>query len=65
VLQDLLPTIQYAATFFVLPPSVDVPAPAKKNSKLYENMDLEEYECFQTFDKNMMKVVVKRRRGVF
>jgi hypothetical protein len=63
VLQDLLPTIQYCASYLIIPPNVEMPAPARKNYKMYEKMELEEYESFQTFDKNMIKVIGKRKRS--
>lgn len=61
---DLLPTIQYCASYFSLPANVDSPA-IKNNPEDYENMELEEYCSFQTFDPNMYLVVTKRFRDFY
>lgn len=63
-LMDLLPTIQYCASYFSLPANVDSPA-IKNNPEDYENMELEEYCSFQTFDPNMYLVVTKRFRDFY
>jgi hypothetical protein len=60
---DLLPTIQYCASYFSLPPNVEMPA-AKANPEAYENMELEEYCSIQTYDCNMFPIVIKRIRDV-
>lgn len=38
VLQDLLPTIQYCAGYFLLPPNAEMPSFTKKNSYICDNM---------------------------
>lgn len=60
---DLLPTVQYCATYFLLPPNVDKPITPKEDA--LETMQLEEYCSFQTYDRNMYIVVKKRFRGVY
>lgn len=64
LLVDLLPEIQYCATYMCLPlvnsqpilPNQDVAS---------ETMELQEYCSFQTFNKNMYKTIKKRKRGIF
>lgn len=60
LLFDLLPTIQYCATFFVLPINFDIP-----NIELETpGMNAEEYVTYQTYNPYTMNTIKQKRRDI-
>lgn len=61
---EILPSVQYLATFFTMPMSYDRPCLRPEDEDV-ENMHLEEYCSFQTYNPHMMATVRKRFRGIY
>ena len=60
LLFDLLPTIQFCATFFILPVNFDIP-----NIELEApGMNAEEYVTYQTYNPYTMSTIKQKRRDI-
>ena len=64
LLQELLPTVQYCATYLGLKIMNSQPI-LPNQEEATETMELEEYCSFQTFNKHIYAAVKKRKRGLF
>jgi hypothetical protein len=62
-MREILPSVQYLATYFGLPLTYD--RPYLDDEENIENMDLEEYCSYQTYNPNMIATVEKRFRGIY
>jgi hypothetical protein len=60
---DILPVVQYAATYFELKIVEEKPIISEEED--LEVMSLEEYCSFQTYNSNMIKTVKTRNRGLY
>jgi len=61
---DLLPSVQYLATYLMLPMTYERPC-LKAEDESVEEMHLEEYCSYQTYNPNMLAAVRKRFRGIY
>jgi hypothetical protein len=62
VLIDLLPTVQYCATYFILPFNYDDPMNGNEDSA---NMVFSDFCSSQTYNPNMKLAIGKRFRGIY
>lgn len=60
---EMLPTVQYCATYFGLAFSFE--KPVIEEDKALESMSLEEYCSIQTYNSTMIKTVKHRYRGLY
>lgn len=63
MLFDLLPTVQYCATFFILPMIFDAPQ-IKQFMEDGRSMNIEEYSSYQTYNCHTLSTIRKRNRGI-
>ena len=63
-MHELLPSVQYLATYFMLPMTYERPC-LKVDEEKVEEMHLEEYCSYQTYNPNMLSIVRKRFRGIY
>lgn len=64
MLIDLLPTVQYCATFFILPFNYDDPITDSNNDD-ENSMEFEDFCSYQTYNPNMKMAISKRFRGIY
>lgn len=64
MLIDLLPTVQYCATFFILPFNYDDPITDSNNDD-ENSMEFEDFCSCQTYNPNMKMAIGKRFRGIY
>lgn len=62
-MRELLPSVQYLASFFTL--SLNYDRPLLEDEENVENMGLEEYCSYQTYNPSMILTVEKRFRGIY
>jgi hypothetical protein len=62
-LLDILPSVQYCATFFGLSFSFEKPMIGDEED--LDSMSLEEYCSYQTYNSSMIKTVKHRYRGIY
>lgn len=60
---EILPTVQYCATYFDLGFSYEKPVISEEED--LESMSLEEYCSYQTYNSGMIKTVKSRYRGIY
>jgi hypothetical protein len=61
---ELLPSVQYLATYFALGMTYERPC-LKGEDEGVEEMHLEEYCSYQTYNPGMLATVRKRFRGIY
>ena len=61
-LSDLLPTVQYSATYFSLPLNAGLDI---NNHDIQENITFEEFCTFQKFNTQTLHTIIERKRGVY
>ena len=57
---EILPSVQYCATFFILPFDFKYP----EQTDQYQIMNLEDFESYQMYNPNYLQTLKKRQRGV-
>lgn len=62
-MREILPSVQYLASFFTL--SLNYERPLLEDEENIENMGLEEYCSYQTYNPSMILTVEKRFRGIY
>lgn len=62
-MREILPSVQYLASYFTLTLSYD--RPLLEDEESIEKMGLEEYCSFQTYNASMVGTVEKRFRGIY
>lgn len=64
MLIDLLPTVQYCATYFILHMNYDDPIISNNEDEL-SNVEFEDFCSYQTYNPNMKMALNKRFRGIY
>jgi hypothetical protein len=65
MLIDLLPTVQYCATYFILPFNYDDPITGNNNNEEESSIEFEDFCSYQTYNPNMKVAISKRFRGIY